>query len=138
MTAEKTRKPRPKKIKFSELGPVDQIAIKTYLRAEEKPEEYPRLSERGLKFLKSFLGDTEKTGRTYDPRDFIKVLEDVDQPIKTKLVIEKLTAIDPKYSKIHFTWAREILLQLADAGEISGGLDPNFGGYVWSKKKQEA
>ncbi len=131
----KPRKPRSEKIKFSDLKKEDQNKIKTYLKEEVKPNEYPKLTENGLQFLKSFVGDTEKTGRTYDPEDFKKVLKDVERPIKTRLVMERLTKLDPKYEKIHYTWAREILLQLLTAGEISGWLDPNFGGYVWKKKQ---
>jgi len=90
-----------------------------------------------MKFIKSFMGDSEKTGRKYVPQDFIDALEDVDQPIKTSLVIKKLAEKNEKYANINPTWAREILLRLADEGKITGELDQNFGGYVWQKKQNE-
>jgi len=131
------RKPRSKKIKFSDLGQVDQMGIKTYIMMEIKPEKYPDLSEAGLKFLKTLMGDTDTTGRKYNPQDFITALKDTDKPIKTSLVIKKLALIDEKYANINPTWAREILLRLADEGKVAGELDKNFGGYVWQKKQNK-
>jgi hypothetical protein len=139
VTAEKTRKPIPKKIKFSSLPQGDQEKIKAFLRQEGdlNSKKYPPLSQLGAAFLDSFLGKADRTERKYDPGDFLKVLD--DKPAKTRIVIERLASqVDPKYKGIHPTWAREILLQLLAEDRIGGGLDPNFGGYVWHKKKQEA
>lgn len=81
-----------------------------------------------------YLGKENRTERKYDPEDFLKVLD--YKPAKTKIVIERLSQVDPKYKGIHPTWAREILLRLLADGEIEGGLDENFGGYVWKKKPE--
>ncbi|MDM7919436.1 MAG: hypothetical protein QUS12_09755 [Methanosarcina sp.] len=139
MPEDRPRPPKPKKIKFSSLSQEDQRKIKAFLKQEGdlNSKEYPTLSQLGEAFLNLYLGKTDRTERKYDPEDFLRVLD--EKPAKTKIVIERLAnQIDPKYESIHPTWAREILLQLLAEGRIEGGLDENFGGYVWQKKKQEA
>jgi len=121
-----------KRIKFFELPASDQDAIKAYLKAERK-DEYPTLSEEGLTFLKSFLGDVEKKDRIYTPEDFIRILTgiDYDHRIKTKIVIERLKNLDKKYNNIDYSWARTVLQRLLHEGRISGEKDPNYNTYVW-------
>jgi hypothetical protein len=136
---DRPRPPKPKKIKFNGLPKEDQEKIKTFLKQEGDliEKEYPPLSELGTAFLNLYLGKADRTERKYDPEDFLRVLD--EKPAKTKIVIDRLASqVDQKYKGIHPTWAREILLQLLTDGRIEGGLDENFGGYVWKKKTEEA
>jgi hypothetical protein len=66
----------------------------------------------------------------YDVRDFINVLGDI--PLKTQLVKERLKAADPIYDNIHVDWVKQVLKKLHSNGLVYGGLDANFGGYVWN------
>ncbi len=65
----------------------------------------------------------------YKPEDFLNAVEET--PLKTQIIKERLGENNPVYSKIHVDWVKQTLKKLFDNGLVCGGLDPNFGGYVW-------
>lgn len=67
--------------------------------------------------------------QTYFLKDFITVLD--NKPIKTQLVKPKLISCGPVYEKIHIDWVKQVLKKLLNNGLVQGGIDENFGGYVW-------
>ncbi len=65
----------------------------------------------------------------YKLEDFINAVS--EEPSKTQIIKDRMADNNSMYAKIHIDWVKRTLKKLLDNGLVCGGLDPNFGGYVW-------